>query len=64
MVQPDIPSTSSTAERVERASRVLAMLARWAAEDVREEPEWDVEEIERISFRRMQTDTSSDLSER
>ena len=26
------------------------MLARWATEDVADEPEWDVAQIERVSF--------------
>lgn len=33
-------------ERAERAARVAAMLDRWAAEDVTEEPEWDVGDIQ------------------
>lgn len=33
-------------ERAERAARVAAMLDRWAAEDVSDEPEWDVGDIQ------------------
>ena len=36
--------------RAEQAARVAAMFERWAAEDVSAEPEWDVEQIERITF--------------
>lgn len=32
-------------ERAERAARVAAMLDRWAAEDVSDEPDWDVGDI-------------------
>ena len=31
-------------ERAQRAERVRAMLDRWAAEDVSDEPDWDVED--------------------
>ena len=34
----------------ERAERIRAMLARWAAEDVGDEPNWDVNDVERMSF--------------
>lgn len=30
--------------------RVGAMFERWAAEDVSDEPEWDVDQVERITF--------------
>lgn len=30
----------------ERASRIAAMLARWSAEDISEEPEWSIDDIE------------------
>jgi hypothetical protein len=33
-------------ERAERSARVAAMLDRWAAEDVSDEPEWDVGDIQ------------------
>ena len=39
-------------ERARRAERVRAMLERWAAEDVSDEPDWDVEDIEPMRFRR------------
>jgi hypothetical protein len=32
----------------ERAARVRAMLVRWAAETVTDEPDWSVEDIERV----------------
>lgn len=37
--------------RKERAARIAAMLDRWAAEDVTDEPEWDVGDIQPMSFR-------------
>ncbi len=39
-------------ERAQRVQRVRAMLQRWAAEDVSDEPEWDVDDIEPMRFRR------------
>jgi len=36
----------------DRAQRVATMLDRWEAEPVDHEPEWDVEELERIALRK------------
>jgi hypothetical protein len=36
--------------RAEQAARVAAMLERWAAEDISDEPAWDIDQIERIRF--------------
>ena len=36
--------------RAEQAARVAAMFERWAAEDVADEPEWDVDQLEQIAF--------------
>ena len=36
--------------RAEQAARVVAMFERWASEDVSGEPEWDIDQIERITF--------------
>lgn len=38
-------------ERLERAARVAAMFERWAAEDIADEPGWDVDQVPRIEFR-------------
>lgn len=38
-------------ERAERAARIAAMLDRWAAEDISDEPEWDVGGIQPVSLR-------------
>jgi hypothetical protein len=38
-------------ERAERAARIAAMLDRWAAEDVSDEPEWDVGDIQPAALR-------------
>jgi hypothetical protein len=38
-------------ERVERAARVAAMFERWAAEDVSDEPDWDVDQVPRLELR-------------
>lgn len=35
-------------DRAERAARVRAMLARWENEAVADEPEWNVEDSERV----------------
>lgn len=40
------------AERTERARRVAAMLQRWQTEDVSDEPEWDVDQVERMNLTR------------
>ena len=37
-------------ERAERAARIAAMLDRWAAEDVSDEPEWDVGDIQPVTL--------------
>ena len=34
----------------EQAARVTAMFDRWAAEDVSDEPEWDVDQVEQVAF--------------
>ena len=36
--------------RADQAARVAAMLERWATEDVSDEPGWDIDQIERITF--------------
>jgi hypothetical protein len=36
--------------RAEQAARVAAMFERWAAEDVSDEPDWDVDQVEPIAF--------------
>jgi hypothetical protein len=36
--------------RAEQAARVAAMFERWAAEDVADEPDWDVDQLEQIAF--------------
>ncbi len=36
--------------RAEQAARVAAMFARWAAEDVADEPAWDIDQLEQIAF--------------
>jgi hypothetical protein len=38
-------------EMAERATRIAAMLDRWAAEDVSDEPEWHVEDIQPTTLR-------------
>jgi hypothetical protein len=38
--------------RAEQAARVAAMFERWAAEDVSDEPDWDVDQVEQIAFSR------------
>ncbi len=37
--------------QVDRAQRVAKMLDRWDAEDVEDEPEWEVEDAQRITLR-------------
>lgn len=36
--------------RRECAARVAALFERWAAEDISDEPEWDVDQVERVTF--------------
>jgi hypothetical protein len=38
-------------DRARRAERLAKMFARWEAEDVSDEPEWDVEQIAPLRFR-------------
>ena len=38
--------------RAEQAARIAAMFKRWAAEDVSDEPDWDVDQVEQITFSR------------
>ncbi len=40
---------SRVVAQVNPALRVAAMLERWSAEDVSDEPEWDVSDIERVA---------------
>jgi hypothetical protein len=35
----------------ERAARISAMLDRWNAEDISDEPEWSVEDLEPMKLR-------------
>lgn len=36
---------------VDRAKRIAAMLDRWEAEDVSDEPDWDVHDVGRVALR-------------
>ena len=36
--------------RAEQAARIAAMFALWAVEDVLDDPDWDVDQIERVRF--------------
>jgi hypothetical protein len=36
------------------AARIAAMLDRWEAEDVSDEPDWDIEDIESLALPRAQ----------
>jgi hypothetical protein len=55
MVSPPRPTkhveTPSPTEMAERATRIAAMLDRWDSEDVSGEPEWNVEDVERLTLR-------------
>ncbi len=42
---------SRVVAQVNPALRVAAMLDRWRAEDVSDEPEWDVSDLERVALR-------------
>jgi hypothetical protein len=44
---------------VERAARVRAMLARWAAEAVTNEPDWSVDDIEPMRIDSGEADQTS-----
>jgi hypothetical protein len=46
--KPAEPPTDSV--RAEQAARIAAMFERWAAEDVSDEPDWNVDDVERIGF--------------
>jgi hypothetical protein len=49
-MQPNPERAPPDAERTEQAARLVAMLKRWATEDVWQEPDWDVEAVERVRF--------------
>ena len=49
-MQPRSDSPPPDPRRAEQAARIRAMLKRWATEDVVDEPEWDVTQVERVSF--------------
>ncbi|MBI4704878.1 MAG: hypothetical protein HY744_27555 [Deltaproteobacteria bacterium] len=51
--QSQVALADQNAAPEDRAARVRAMLARWAAEDARDEPDWDIEQIERLRFRQL-----------
>ena len=51
VAQPNIPIDLAK-DRAERAARVAAMLDRWAAEDTSGEPDWDVDDVERLNLTR------------
>lgn len=38
-------------EMAERAARIAAMLDRWAAEDISDEPQWEVGDIQPMTLR-------------
>ena len=52
VAQPNLPITDPAKERAERAARIAAMLDRWAAEDTSGEPDWDVDDFERLNLTR------------
>lgn len=58
--QPFDAEAARRKERLERAARIAAMFERWAAEDVSDEPHWDVDEVPRIDFRPNETDSKSE----
>ena len=53
--QPFDAEAARRKERLERAARVAAMFERWAAEDISEEPDWDVDQISPVEFRPSET---------
>jgi hypothetical protein len=46
----NVDSQPAPSERAERAARISAMLARWAEEDVSNEPDWDIEGVEPLKL--------------
>jgi hypothetical protein len=44
-------------ERSERAARVTAMLERWAQQDVSREPEWDIDDVQRLRLGRVDAES-------
>ncbi|WP_394833127.1 hypothetical protein LVJ94_42165 [Pendulispora rubella] len=48
-----VPSDEETrvVSVVDRTKRIASMLDRWEAEDVSDEPDWDVDEVGRIQLR-------------
>jgi hypothetical protein len=37
--------------QIDRAQRVAAMLDRWEREEIVDEPDWDVDDVERLALR-------------
>lgn len=52
VAHPNFPAADLAKDRAERAARVGAMLERWAAEDMSGEPDWDVEDFQRLNLTR------------
>lgn len=46
-------TTSPQRNPAERAARIAAMLDRWDAENVSDEPEWDSEDLEPMALRQL-----------
>jgi len=44
-------------ERSERAARVTAMLEHWAQQDVSREPEWDIDDVQRLRLGRVDAES-------
>lgn len=55
--QPFDAEAARRKEREQRAARIAAMFERWAAEDVSDEPDWDVDQIPRIEFHKLDSGT-------
>jgi hypothetical protein len=52
VTQPTLSIVDPDSDRADRAARVGAMFDRWANDDVSREPDWNVEEFERLSLTR------------
>lgn len=55
--QPFDAEAARRTEREQRAARIAAIFERWAAEDVSDEPDWDVDQIPRIELHKLDSGT-------
>ncbi|MCG8424023.1 MAG: hypothetical protein MJE77_39530 [Proteobacteria bacterium] len=56
-------STDEHTQRARRAQRLARMFERWDADNVSDEPEWDINDIEPLGFRVPLVESETDSNE-